>query len=532
MEAGVSLPLEADLPGDDIRLSVVSGVDLRSSVVSVPCTRELVCSSYFPRNGDSKHPVSGRHLESLDLMGYARTGVAVANIGLIACSDAVKAAVIDGYGKAVSNIGPNADSGLSISDLLGFAPLSSVTGRSDNGFHPEVSILCLDDGDIQDNWKRKSADGSHGRDDLPTTTICLRSAMNNGDLSVTGPGEGNFKHSVPTPALTRTMRLGLIWLSRSSGHVPHGNSMSSEAVSVYGSANSDAVSGGVAFVRRRFLLRRSRQLGFSLPYHVTDVGKATTAVSIYTVASDTRDPDGNLSGAKGSKGEVWLSHSPAVSGQQDPDLTDSIITQARRNGKSISGVPNLVFLDYSGDMDAPKADIIAYANKSDLVTAGSIITATSFSARSGSEFFLPLRLDMGSTAKSVVQVCLVSPFWSDFVSLWHFGTLFDQFRSDLANSEWFRKPFRWVGYYEVLIGLEVMSVSLQNTAQCVWGQFGKFRCDLKAYEWEAWLQVISFVVEFLHLAWIVCLRPGRWLCGTLGVPFVGLALVPWLWVVL
>ena len=158
MEAGVSLPLEVVLLGDDIRLSVVPGVDLRSSVVSVPCTRELVCSSYFPRNGDSKHPVSGRQvrlpkswvtdLESLDLMGYARTGVAVANIGLIACSDAVKGAVIDGYGTAVSNIGLKADSGLSISDLLGYAPLSSVTSRSDNGFHPEVSILGLDDGDF------------------------------------------------------------------------------------------------------------------------------------------------------------------------------------------------------------------------------------------------------------------------------------------------------------------------------------------------------------------------------------------------
>ena len=153
-----SLPLEAVLPGDDIRLSVVPGVDLRSSVVLVPCTRELVCSSYFPRNRDSKHPVSGQQirlpkswvtdLESLDLMGYTRTGVAVANIGLIACSDAVKAAVIDGYGTAVSNIGPKADSGLSISDLLGYAPLSSVTGRYDNGFHPEVSILGQDDGDF------------------------------------------------------------------------------------------------------------------------------------------------------------------------------------------------------------------------------------------------------------------------------------------------------------------------------------------------------------------------------------------------
>ena len=28
-------------------------MDLRSSVVSVPCTRELVCFNYFPRNGDS-----------------------------------------------------------------------------------------------------------------------------------------------------------------------------------------------------------------------------------------------------------------------------------------------------------------------------------------------------------------------------------------------------------------------------------------------------------------------------------------------
>ena len=447
-------------------------MDLRSSLVSVPCTRELVCSSYFPRNGDSKHPVSGRQvrlpkswvtdLESLDLMDYARTGVAVANIGLIACSDAVKAAVIDGYGTAVSNIGQNADYGLSISDLLGYAPLSSVTGRSDNGFHPEVSILGLDDGDfplihmlsgfgkgfsgkgnsaslssvlghsqpirfaaslrilgfgpfvenangsssilssdptrsrpnrfdggigsvfegvavsnvgtgssnvqcsrldrfggvrpifaspivesedfreavplasvrlrmstvdvitdaavsllfdlsdlgfsalggmsvydrqiqrfiggfiartsridewfsgpdlkgselraldpsheggkalpsigvsvtgfdpgspnpvdggndrrfdfgvgdIQDSWKGKSADGSHGRDDLPTTTICRRSAMKNGDLSVPDPGEGDFKHSVPTPTLTGTTRLGLFWLSTSSGRVPHGN---------------------------------------------------------------------------------------------------------------------------------------------------------------------------------------------------------------------------------------------------------------------------------------------------------------------
>ena len=217
----------------------VPGVDLRSLVVSVPCTRELVCSSYFPRNGDSKHLVSGRQvgipkswvtdLESLDLMGsdkhdtvldvihtlhklglsgvvtsgdwdsevitttdsdgertkedesigvadscsgwiidlgvssglsgvrasdddvsagYAMPAVAVANIGPIACSDAVKTTDIDGYGTAVSNIGPNADSGLFNSDLLDSAPLSSVPGRSDNGIHPEVSFLGLDDGDF------------------------------------------------------------------------------------------------------------------------------------------------------------------------------------------------------------------------------------------------------------------------------------------------------------------------------------------------------------------------------------------------
>ena len=243
--------------------------NLRASVFSVPCTRELVCSIYFPRNGDSKassiRPADGipkswvTNLEALDLMGsdtrdtdpdvihtlhklglsgavisgvwdskvvtttysdsgvasqvatplagvnidqiadsvsgassssgertvevestgvadsysgrivdlgvssvlsgvrasddevsadYARTGVAVANIGSIASSDAVKAADIDGYGTVVSNIGPNANSGLSISDLLGSAPLSSVPGRSDNGIHPEVSFLGLDDGDL------------------------------------------------------------------------------------------------------------------------------------------------------------------------------------------------------------------------------------------------------------------------------------------------------------------------------------------------------------------------------------------------
>ena len=69
---------------------------------------------------------------------------------------------------------------------------------------------------------------SAGRDDLPTTTVCRRSAWKDGDLrgrtsSVPNPGKGDFEHSVPTPTQTRTTRFGLIWLPRSSGRVSHGS---------------------------------------------------------------------------------------------------------------------------------------------------------------------------------------------------------------------------------------------------------------------------------------------------------------------
>ena len=79
---------------------------------------------------------------------------------------------------------------------------------------------------------------------------------------------------------------------------------------------------------------------FLAPDHVSDVGKATTASTIYAVAADTCVSDGNLSCAEGSKDGVCLGPlkgakatqiqdtfvdgarpSLAVSSRQDPDLT-------------------------------------------------------------------------------------------------------------------------------------------------------------------------------------------------------------------
>ena len=76
------------------------------------------------------------------------------------------------------------------------------------------------------------------------------------------------------------------------------SSKNSDAFAVYGSAYSDTDSGGLFAVAHCIAaVMDSDPLFSSTLYHVSDVGKASTAGTVYAEAADTSYSDGNLSGA-------------------------------------------------------------------------------------------------------------------------------------------------------------------------------------------------------------------------------------------